>query len=55
MGKDGGSLQDRIAILLAILLGEQETTETLERKDTQIFMDDGKVLQEVETTHTYPS
>jgi len=43
---------ERIAILLAILLGEQETTETLERKETQIYMDDGKALQEVETTRT---
>jgi hypothetical protein len=46
---------ERHAILLTILLGEEEATETWERKETQIFMDDGKVLQEVETTRTYHS
>jgi hypothetical protein len=46
---------ERHAILLAILLGEEDATETWERKETQIFMDDGNVLQEVETTRIYHS
>ena len=46
---------ERHAILLAILLGEQETTETWERKENQKFMNGGKVIQDVEPPRTYQS
>jgi hypothetical protein len=46
---------ERHAILLVILLGEEEATETWERKENQIFMDGRKVLQEVEPPRTYHS
>jgi len=46
---------ERHAILLAILLGEQETTETWEQKETQTFMNGGKVTQDADPTRTYHS
>jgi len=48
-------ISDRAALLLAILLGEDEAPETLERKETQVFTAGEKAYQEIETTRTYRS
>jgi hypothetical protein len=45
---------ERHAILLTILLGEDGTTNSWVRKETQSIMDGRTVLQEVETTQTCP-
>jgi hypothetical protein len=42
----------RHAMLLVILLGEQDAIPTWERKDTQISIDGEEVLRETEITHT---
>jgi hypothetical protein len=46
---------ERHAMLLAVLLGEDEATQTLERRETQIYTDGEKTYQEVETIRTYKS
>lgn len=46
---------ERHAHLLAILLGEDGTPDTWGWKETQIIIDGGTVLQEVETTHINPN
>jgi hypothetical protein len=46
---------ERHAVLLAVLLGEDEATQTLERRETQIYTDGEKTYQEVETIRTYKS
>ena len=45
---------ERHAPLLAILLGDAGITNSWGRKETQSIMDGRTVLQEVETTRTYP-
>jgi len=46
---------ERHAILLAILLGEDDADPTWERKVTQMFVDGEEVLHETETTRTHHS
>jgi hypothetical protein len=46
---------ERHAILLAILLGEEEAAETWERRETHIEMDGERVFQEIETIRTHRS
>jgi hypothetical protein len=46
---------ERHAILLAILLGDESSADTWERKETRIEIDGESVFQEIESTRTHRS
>jgi len=45
-------ISERHGVLLAILLGEEEATQTMERRTTEIVRDGEKTFQEIETIRT---
>ena len=44
---------ERHAILLAILLGEEDTTSTWDRRVTRVVVDGEEIRNETVVTHTY--